>query len=125
MAQNVETLLSIIQKPPKKRSAGDIDLLASLLDSIKFFKERKLSLKDLHYVAKYLTYVYCEVSKCIIKCFDSGDTFYIIIKGSVSVNIPIKSTNEQGEIRVDFKDVATLDAGKSFGELALITNKPR
>jgi len=109
----------------RKRRASDIDLLASLLDSVKFFKERKLSFKDLSYVAKNLTHVYCETGSCIIKCYDSGDTFYIIIKGSVSVNVPIKSTTEQGEIRVSFKDVATLDAGKSFGELALITNKPR
>lgn len=125
MAQNVETLISILQKPLSKRTASDTNLLASLLDSIKFFKERKLSLKDLHYVAKYLTYVFCEPKQCIIKCYDSGDTFYIILKGCVSVNVPIKSTNELGEVKVEFKDVATLDAGKSFGELALITNKPR
>lgn len=125
MSQDFETLLSIIKKPVNKRSHSDISLLASLLDSIKFFKERKLSLKDLHYVAKYLTYVFFKEGECIIRYHELGDTFFIILKGSVSVIVPIKIPNEQGNIETVFKDVATLDSGKSFGELALINNKPR
>lgn len=125
MEKKFNDLLEIIMKPIKKRNHKDIDQLASLLGTIKFFNERNLSFKDLHYVAQCLTYVYFEKDLPIINYGEVGDTFFIILKGSVGVLIPIKVEDEEGEIKTIMKDVATLDTGKSFGELALINNKPR
>lgn len=118
------TLIAILKKPPKKRTHNDIDLIVSMLDSIKFFKDRNLSLKDLRYVSQGLTYDYVETDKDIIQYNTFGNSFYVILQGSVSVLIPFKVENEEGIIETIFKDVATLDSGKSFGELALI-NKTR
>jgi CRP-like cAMP-binding protein len=50
-----------------------------------------------------------------------GKKFYIIIEGKVSILIPF--TNSDGEI--DMKNVARLDNGMAFGELALIKDQPR
>lgn len=52
-----------------------------------------------------------------------GDKFYIILSGSVSVHIK----KEQDDIseNPELKQVAIMPTGLSFGELALISNKPR
>ena len=44
---------------------------------------------------------------------------------SAAVLSPNKVENEEGEIETEFNEVATLEAGKSFGELALINNARR
>ena len=56
-----------------------------------------------------------------------GTTFYIILKGSVSILVRIPVTNDKGVI-VDFilKNVGTLGTGSSFGELGIMEDlKPR
>lgn len=50
---------------------------------------------------------------------DAGSKFYIILKGLVGVLVP-----KNGEKNVMIQ-VAELGSGYSFGELALITDKPR
>lgn len=120
-----EALIQILKLPVRKRSHDDISLIATLLDSIKFFKDNKLSLNDLYHVAQNMTYDLVETDNNVIEYNTYGDKFYIIIKGNVSVLIPIKITNQDGSIQTIFKDVATLGSGKSFGELALITNAKR
>ena len=42
-----------------------------------------------------------------------------------SVFVPKKIEDEKGKILNVFKEVATLNSGKSFGELALINNTRR
>ena len=56
-----------------------------------------------------------------------GTTFYIILKGKVSVLVRIPVTDDTGKI-IDFnlKEVSILGTGSSFGELAIIEDlKPR
>jgi CRP-like cAMP-binding protein len=65
-----------------------------------------------------LKYLLIEKNSVIFHEGDEGDLFYIILKGSVKVLIGENSLR-------GFKDSAVLTAGSSFGELALIKNKPR
>ena len=48
---------------------------------------------------------------------DQADMFYIILEGSVTVYKPFSG----GEVQI----VATLECGRSFGEIALIRNTGR
>ena len=120
-----DTIIKILQKSPKKRNAIDISILASLLYTIKFFKDRDLSFNDLEYLAKVVTYKFFENDENIIEYNKFGDIFYVILRGSVSVLIPYKLEDENGNIQTHFKDMAVLGPGKSFGELALIVNTRR
>ncbi len=150
----LSTLVGILRKPPVHRSSDDIALLVPLLSKIEFFRSRNLAAADLRSVARCLTYVKAEPGEKIIEYGQLGRTFYIILAGTVGVLVPFKvkkqpspdqnasgssaavdvsggddgenkKEEEQEETETIFKEVATLSAGKSFGELALITNKPR
>ena len=80
-----------------------------------------------------MTAEYFKAGKTIFELGSAGYKFYIILKGSVGVfvNIPkiVEENNEKGEIvkrmEAPLTDVKTLNTGDSFGELALIDNKPR
>ena len=52
----------------------------------------------------------------IVRQGDSGDVLYVIVSGSADVRL------EQGELTTT---VATLEAGKFFGEMSLLTGEPR
>ena len=117
--------LIIILKKSKRRNHADIEVIVKLLSSIKFFKERELSSKDLQFVAQGLSYMCCNPNTNIIEFNSFGDKFYIILKGHATVLIPQKIENENGEIITVFNPVATLGPGKSFGELALINDARR
>ena len=120
-----ETLIQILKLPIKKRTDADICITTTLLDSVKFFKDNKLSFKDLQFISRVMTYSYFEKGESIIEYNSYGDKFYIILKGCVSVLIPIKVEDRDGTIHTIFKIVAKLEEGKSFGELALINNTRR
>lgn len=54
---------------------------------------------------------------------DYGSLFYIILKGSVGINI--KLPNLEDEDKFDLKEVNILKSGASFGELALLNDVKR
>ena len=72
---------------------------------------------------------------------DYGDKFYIILEGTVSVSIPMKTQIEQQEddgheskrnfnviivwIRKVLTEISRLTVGQSFGDMALLDYKPR
>jgi len=126
--EQVSALITVLQKPAGKRNNSDINSLIPLLSSIEFFKSKNLSSKDLREVAQCLTYAVFKPHERIIEYGTYGYTFYIILKGNVSVLVPTKirvGDDKNGHNETIFKEVTALGAGKSFGELALITNRPR
>lgn len=61
--------------------------------------------------------------ECIIKEGDEADCFYIVESGEVKIMITShENTDQQGSTEVE---VARCTRGQYFGELALVTNKPR
>ena len=82
---------------------------------------------------KYMGAEFFQTGSTVFELGTAGSKFYIILKGSVGifVNIPktIEEINEKGEttqhVEYFLTDVRTLQMGASFGELALIDNRPR
>lgn len=54
---------------------------------------------------------------------DIGTTFYVILKGSASVQVRIPTSDGSGAFTL--REVKILKTGDAFGELALLGNKPR
>lgn len=101
-------------------------ILIKMLKNIEFFQKSNLlcTSENLLTIAKNLQYQFCRKGEIVFENNTFGNTFYIIVSGSVSVLIPNK--DDQGEIINDsMKEVCILKSGKCFGELALISQKPR
>lgn len=60
---------------------------------ISFFKERKLKTPDLNEVCGGLEYASYPNNSFVLRYGEVGDKFYIILKGKVSVWIPMKVEN--------------------------------
>ena len=85
------------------------------LKGVHFFE--KLSLDALEQLLSHLKKLSCPKGYAIIREGDIGDSFFIIIKGSVSV---WKKKRFFGKTQL-----ASLGPDKFFGEMALVTNEPR
>ena len=133
-------LIQILKKPGRQRKQNENDIAISLLKSIEFFTHHNIP--DKNYMDLLQNIELLEIPKQgLVFDFDTdGDLFYIILAGEVAIYIPDKesaelhrkrSVFEQTQVlsvfgnKMNFKQVATLGAGKSFGELALISGGTR
>ena len=74
-----------------------------------------------------------KAGNIVFRYGDYGDKFYIIIRGTVSVFVPLKKEvlireNEdmkEGQNKRIMTEVTKLTSPNSFGDLALIDYKPR
>lgn len=104
------------------RTDEDVELIMELTRDVAFFKNLA---PIFHYEsARVLTLKsFRSRGLSIIRQGDRGDTFYIILSGSVSVwvksDLDMESSSVKGVL------VANLSAGQSFGELALTHDEPR
>uniref|UniRef100_A0A3Q2QF79 Protein kinase cAMP-dependent type II regulatory subunit beta n=1 Tax=Fundulus heteroclitus TaxID=8078 RepID=A0A3Q2QF79_FUNHE len=64
-------------------------------------------------------------SQQIIAQGDLADCFYIVESGQVRITIKRSRTKKDEEEEEEEVDIATCSRGQYFGELALVTNKPR
>ena len=177
--------MTVLQKPANYRSHSDIKILVKATENIKFFQEIEEDKgAEIHeQICRYMTHKYLAAGETVFQegtifrpKYDTnkknnlgtiGTTFYIILKGSVSVckmEMQNTSNNTQclnpnsigntdklrpsvkksesmmvernksvspekiekiGEKNVVLTEVRVLEIGNSFGELALIENKPR
>ena len=86
----LEQIRQILSKPAEQRTTFELrTVLTPLMSEIAFFKERKLKLQDLNEVCGGLQYQTNPSDSFIIHYGDRGDKFYIILKGTVSVWLPM------------------------------------
>lgn len=129
--QLLDLAIETLQKAPEIRNTFDIKMLEKTTKNVDFFQNYD---KETHeQICKYMTYLFCQKGGVLFHLGSIGNTFYIILKGSVEVwvNIPkiVEETKPDGTIETRtelvLSNVRVLQAGNSFGELSLMENKPR
>lgn len=113
-------LVSLLVAPSTQRPPSSIKSLQALTKNIPFFKQLISDYEERAHIecCMYLKYQMIEKNSTIFSEGDEGDLFYIVLKGTVKVLLPVSTKKSD-------KDTTILTAGSSFGELALIKNKPR
>lgn len=121
--------LETLQKPSENRDVLDIKVISHSTENVKFFQEYG---PQTH--AECCRHMMWEHGKSNCNVFELGSIgskFYIILKGIVGiwVNLPKIILDESGkpteQKEMVLTEVKTLGAGASFGELALLDNRPR
>ena len=84
-----QRMKQILQTNPKDRSYFENEELGKMLREIKFFKDRQ-SMTDNNYqdIVNVLQFEEANQFEDVVTYGEVGEKFYIIIKGSCSVNIP-------------------------------------
>ncbi|OMJ85992.1 hypothetical protein SteCoe_12560 [Stentor coeruleus] len=120
----INKVRQICKKKPNERSNIDIQDLQDLTKHSKIFQSlNETNGENAHLICcRYLLYEFCHAGNYLFQVGDLGTRFYIIIKGKVGVEIPIKDENT-GEIK--HLEVVQISKGGCFGELALESSKPR
>lgn len=115
------TIKKICHKSPKDRTPEDIEALHELTKHNKVFSSlTEIYGNSFHKpCCKHLKYEFYDSLSWVFEYGSIGDKFYIILSGTVGVEIPKTSKEEE------FEEVVQLADGDCFGELALEGNKPR
>jgi CRP-like cAMP-binding protein len=117
--EDIKQIKAILKLPPDDRSASNVRLLMNCTSHIDFF--RKLSEDNFSgahlQCCRYMHYERKRAEQTVFDFGEPGSTFYIILKGAVKIFVPSKY--------VGFDQVAVLEQGQSFGELALTKRQPR
>lgn len=116
-------LIAILNTPPSSRSSNSLKQLVNITQDIPFFIKIRTEINECAHrcCSQYMRYLYKSKNEYVFNAGDEGDLFYIILHGSVKVLVPTYVNSDETEMT----EVATLDAGKSFGELALLRNQRR
>ncbi|KAL4474167.1 hypothetical protein ABPG72_002892 [Tetrahymena utriculariae] len=132
---DIEFIKDLLEKDPQRRNVRDILQLSNEIKDISFFKKyQEEGYKDVHIqCAKFMRYCFIKKGEAVFHIDTVGDKFYLTLKGKVGIYIrlpkPIKSGEEEQEENknnsLQLTCVKELDSGFSFGELALLNNKPR
>lgn len=102
----------------RKLGMGDAELgvLARMLRKVEFFSP--LTIGQIEQVLPHIALYAYEPGETVFKQGEAGDAFYIVYKGTVSINI------KNGFLSFS-KTVAKLGEGSFFGEIALLSRDPR
>ncbi|EAS00956.1 cyclic nucleotide-binding domain protein (macronuclear) [Tetrahymena thermophila SB210] len=118
--------LAIIQNSAAKRSEKDVQLLMYATENISFFKSysNDPSFKYIHkQCCMSMEYEFVKKGDWVFEIDSIGEKFYLILKGSVSVWI--YPPGEAIKNKDNLIQAKQLRYGESFGELSLISKKPR
>lgn len=121
--QIIQKVISICNKKSNERLQSEINTLVDLTKTCRIFKSLIEENGKASHIqcCKYLQYQFGQQGEYVFRYGEKGTKFYIIISGSVAVEIPKKSA--RGEMT--FVEAITLNSGASFGDLALESSKPR
>ena len=84
-----QSMKTILSKPAEQRSTYELRNLVPLIADIAYFKELKLKPYELNEVCSGLEYQAVQKESFVIRYGEEGDSFYIILKGKVSVWLPM------------------------------------
>jgi hypothetical protein len=84
-----DLIRSILELPTARRSQYQHQQLVVFFSQLTFFRERDTNLRALSDFVSKFELLYLPASKCVMKHGDSGDLFYIILRGQVSIWLPI------------------------------------
>ena len=114
---NYNVCKDILSKSPYLRNRKDCETLLTLVKNVKFFQN--LGEKEQLELCKVMGFMdVAWARQRIMTEGEKGSTFYVILVGSVLVQIKVADSK-------NLKTVAHLHPGDSFGEAALITDNPR
>ena len=124
----LEQASHILRTPSALRSRSDVHTLVALTKGVNFFK----SLSELTHESccRLMRLRHGRDGECLFRYGDPGDSFCIILRGKVSVRVPESDPSSPNKFHTSTRpprltEVAILPSGSSFGELALLQNKPR
>jgi CRP-like cAMP-binding protein len=120
LSDHWEPLIKILKRPPNQRNSRSLQSLVELAKTIKFFKELALEMSDdaVNQCCLHMTYEYYAQGTFIFHQGNPGSKFYILLQGSCTVYVLLPSSFSP-------TPVSQYQQGDSFGELALLHNKPR
>lgn len=139
----IKLMSYILNLPSKDRNPDMLRLMIKLTQDFTFFR----NLVDEHFSEAHrscciaMSYAYFECGSYVFMQGDTGSKFYIILEGTVGVQIKVRSAkepsneheNKQNTVKqpatqdhiVEYDEVMTLTVGDSFGERALMIGQPR
>ena len=91
----IQDLKNVLTKQPENRSKEDLNMLLPFIQDIEFFKEQvenqdqELLAKTHLYICQNMRYKMHKQGETVFKHGNRGNLFYIILKGKVSVNVPL------------------------------------
>lgn len=126
---NLDEITRLLLIPTSSRTTSDSDYLVRLTQCLKFFNDMPA---HIHIACvQTMKVAYFQKGEVVFHHGDAGDSFCIILKGCVEIMVPgfklSKKLLEESKAATedDLVQIATLDAGATFGELALLNNEPR
>lgn len=117
--------------PPEQRTEEHISEIFMHVRNVKFFQ--KLKHEQQKALCRAMTLETFEARDIITRIGDVGDKFYVVISGSVAVQVPSSTAPCPHNIHDDkctcpdrpLETVVFLEKGMGFGELALQSDQPR
>jgi hypothetical protein len=84
----MDKMSAILKKSPKMRTAEEVTFISKIIGNIKFFKEAQ-ELTEIHLfeICKNLEIKNHQIGENAITFDEVGEHFYVILKGSVAVNV--------------------------------------
>ena len=114
---------AVLKKRSKARTDLDLQLIVDFTATNAFFQDKFEHVGYPYHIelCRRITHRNCKFNEVIIKQGDIGDEFYIIISGSIRIELVKELFGEKQRSQV----LVTLGPGDSFGELALLNEEPR
>ncbi|OEH74512.1 cyclic nucleotide-binding domain-containing protein [Cyclospora cayetanensis] len=98
---------------------ADLDALCTALSTVVFFS--RLDEPTVQSLAKCVQYERFKPRQTVFSYGDYGDKYYLLLTGRVGVEVPVPQPNGA----MHNLQVAILEAGAGFGEMALLEDMPR
>ncbi|EWS72675.1 cyclic nucleotide-binding domain protein (macronuclear) [Tetrahymena thermophila SB210] len=134
----IEEVIKLLKINSKFRTYKDSRIITKYVSNLSFFKNHfgKNHEAMILQCAQFFKYQFCSAEDKVFEQGETGDKFYVILRGKVSIHVDFKrqdTNNEQqnqrgggnDDVLIEKVHIRDLNEGESFGELALIDKKPR